>query len=165
MIREKIKSLLGIDRLESKIEEQNKEVLSELESIKTQLAVLEQKIKALEDESVRRQEILPLKSSIDNMEAEILSLKKLFEIKIATNNFATDEDLIRAIRELISVREEMPISEAVEVLGVSKYRFYKALSLLEKAGDVKRVKKGKQVYLVLTNPKLRYEFAETSNKD
>ena len=138
MIRERLRSWLGIDKTDKKVEELVKEVSLVRENLEAQITELKQLIKQLSDSKAGREIVKELSFRIDELEREIRALEKFSLPQMEIQGVSQKEQLKTKILTILSAREQLTISELQSLTGVGWKKLYKALRELEKEEKIRR---------------------------
>ena len=155
MIRERLRSWLGIDKTDKKVEELVKEVSLVRENLEAQITELKQLIKQLSDSKAEREIVKELSFRIDELEREIRALEKFSLPQMEVPNVSQEEQLKAKILTILSAREQLTISELQSLVGVGWKKLYEALKELEKEKQLMKTRKGRHVILKI--PKNKFE--------
>ena len=150
MIRERLRSWLGIDKTDKKVEELVKEVSLVRENLEAQITELKQLIKQLSDSKAEREIVKELSFRIDELEREIRALEKFSLPQMEISTVSREEQLKAKILTILSAREQLTISELQSLSGSGWKKLYKALRELEKEKKVKITPQGKRKMISLT---------------
>ena len=151
MIRERLRSWLGIDKTDKKVMELAKEISLVRENLETQITELKQLIRQLSDSKVGREIVEELSFRIDELEREVRALEKFSLPKTTIPGVSPDEEVKMRILTILSTREQLTISELQSLTGVGWKKLYEALRELEKENKVSREKKKRKVIVKLIN--------------
>lgn len=151
MIRERLRSWLGIGETDKKITELVKEVSLVRENLEAEIEELKQLIKQLSETKAERETVKELSFRIDELEREVRALEKFSLPKMEIPGVSQKEQLKTKILTILSAREQLTISELQSLTGVGWKKLYEALKELEKENKVSREKKKRKVVVKLTN--------------
>jgi len=149
MIRERLRSWLGIDETDKKLDEMAKEVSLVRENLERQITELKQLIKQLSETKAGREIVKELAFRIDELEREVRALEKFSLPKMEIPGASQEEQLKNKILTILSAREQLTISELKSLTGVGWKKLYEALRELEKENKVSREKKKRKVVVKL----------------
>lgn len=150
MIRERLRSWLGINETDKKIDELAKEIPLVRENLEAQITELKQLIEQLSETKAEREIVKELAFRIDELEREVRALEKFSLPKMEVPGVSQDEQLKAKIITILSVREQLTISELKSLTGIGWKKLYEVLKELEKENKVAREKKKRKVVVKLT---------------
>lgn len=149
MIHERLRSWLGIDETDKKIDELAKEISLVRENLEAQITELRQLIKQLSETKAEGEIVKELNFRIDELEREIRALEKFSLPKMEIPGTSQEEQLKNKILTILSARGQLTISELQSLVGVGWKKLYEALRELEKENKVSREKKKRKVVVKL----------------
>lgn len=138
MIRERLRSWLGIDETDKKITELVKEVSLVRENLEAEIEELKQLIKQLSETKAERETVKELSFRIDELEREVRALEKFSLPQMEIPGVSQKEQLKTKILTILSAREQLTISELQSLTGVGWKKLYEALKELEKEKKIRR---------------------------
>lgn len=143
----KIRKILGIDKLEQRIDTLENKIITTAESVRELRKDMENYIKQLNEEkvsaSVLQEYTIRLKQIEDKLDSGLI---------IPGNSPVTDSETLENnieedILNIIINGNEVCISEIRDILNISNRKLYDILTSMEKSGKIKRKKKGKKVII------------------
>jgi len=149
MLREKIRSWLGLDELERKINLLEEELVSTMETINMVKKELEESIGRLESEKVAKSSFEEIIARLENLEKRLDMIVKVSASQRKIQELSNAEEIEKAILEVLSTGNKVTVSELKSLLGISTRQLYKVLSGLEKSKKVKKEREGKKVFIKL----------------
>jgi len=149
MLREKIRSWLGLDELEEKINLLEEELVSTMETINMVKKELEESIGRLESEKVAKSSFEEIIARLENLEKRLDMIVKVSASQRKIQELSNAEEIEKAILEVLSTGNKVTVSELKSLLGISTRQLYKVLSGLEKSKKVKKEREGKKVFIKL----------------
>lgn len=150
MIRERLRNWLGIDETNKKLDELAKELSLVRENLETQIIELKRLIEQLSNAKAEREVVKELAFRIDELEREVRALEKFSLPKTTISGVSPDEKVKIKILTILSMREQLTISELQSLVGVGWKKLYESLRELEKENKVIREKKKRKVVVRLT---------------
>ncbi len=141
MIRERLRSWLGIDETDKKVEELTKEISLVRENLEAQITELKQLVKQLSEMKAERETVKELSFRVDELEREIKALEKFSLPQMEIPGVSQEEQLKTKILTILSLREELTISELQSLVGVGWKKLYEVLKELEKEKKIHRIEK------------------------
>ena len=149
MLREKIRSWLGLDELEEKINLLEEELVSTMETINMVKKELEESIGRLESEKVAKSSFEEVIARLEGLEKRLDMIVKVSASQQKVKELSNAEEIEKAILEVLSAGNKVTVSELKSLLGISTRQLYKVLSGLEKSKKVKKEREGKKVFIKL----------------
>jgi len=149
MLREKVRSWLGLNELERKINLLEKELVSTRETINLVKKELEESIGRLESEKVAKSSFEEVIARLERLEKRLDMVVKVSAPQCKIQELSNAEEIKKAILEILSTGNRVTVSELKSLLGISTRQLYKVLSELEKSKKVKKEREGKRVFIKL----------------
>jgi predicted transcriptional regulator len=148
-MRERIKRWLGIDTLETKLDEMQNEklvIMKTIEEIRNDVELLKKELTEINTCKVCIETINSRVEQIDNKLKELETFHKPLDVVSVETN---ESDIETTILNIINNEKDVCISDLLTYTNLNTRELYKILTKLEKSGKLKRKRKGKKVIIEL----------------
>ncbi len=150
-MRERIKRWLGIDNLETKLDEMQNEkldIMKIIEEIRNDIKLLKKELNELNSCKVCIDDVNNRVSLIEYKLNELETFHKPLDVVSVEYNENSVED---TILNIISNGNDVCISDLLTYTNLNTRELYKILTKLEKSGKVERKRKGKKVIVQISS--------------